>query len=190
MKIALITGPTTEPVTVTEVKLHTRISHSVEDTLLASWIKSARLLAEGYQRRAYITQTLELIYDEFPDMPINVPRAPLISVTSIKYTDYLNVETTYAAANYIVDATGDPGRIDLAYGIVWPTTMLRSINAVRVRFTAGYGVDATTTPDNVKDAIMLYCAYRNENRAAEEDAPEAFFNLLRHDRMIIGGCDD
>lgn len=188
-RLKIITGPAVEPLTADEVKTHTHVSHSAEDALIASWIKSGRELAEGYQRRAYITQTLELSFDSFPDTPFYLPRSPLQSVTSVTYTDYLNADTVWAAANYIVDTGGEPGRIDLAYSVTWPAVTLRSINSVKIRFVAGYGATALFVPENVKDAIMLYCAYRYNNRQGAEqtgdvpDVPETFWTLLRHDRI-------
>jgi hypothetical protein len=60
------------------------------------------------------------------------------------------------------------------------------MSSVKIRFAAGYGLDASDVPQNIRDAIMLYCGWRNENRAAEVGSePEQFFNLLRHDRMSI-----
>lgn len=194
-RLTVITRPALEPVTADEVKTHTHVSHSAEDALIASWIKSARELAEGYQRRAYITQTLELSFDEFPETPLYLPRSPLISVVSVTYTDYLNADTVIAAADYIVDTGGEPGRIDLAYSAEWPVVTLRSLNSVRIRFTAGYGASANDVPANVKDAIMLYCAYRYNNRQGQEqtgdvsDIPETFWTLLRHDRIYMAGRD-
>lgn len=50
---------------------------SLEDTLLTGFITAARKYCEGYQNRAYITQTWELILDAFPDSVIQVPLPPL-----------------------------------------------------------------------------------------------------------------
>jgi len=192
-RIRVVTGPTVEPVTVDEVKTLTHVSHSVEDDLILRWIKTARQLAEGYQWRAYITQTLELSFDGFPSMPIEIPRSPLQSVTSIKYTDYLGTETTlYEAGNtdmFLVDTEGEPGRIDLAYNQVWPSVTLRTLSPVQIVFVAGYGDSADDVPDQVKDAILMYCGWRYENRAVETGwgmrgrvVPAAFFEILRDNR--------
>jgi len=189
--LAVITGPSVEPVTVDEVKTSTHVSHSAEDALILSWVKAARRLAEEYQWRAYITQTLELSFDKFPTIPIELPRAPLQSLTSIKYTDYEGTETTlYETGNtdmFIVDTAGDPGRVDLAYGESWPSVTLLSLSPVKVRFVAGYGDSADDVPDNVKDAIMMYCGWRYENRSTESGTvPSSFYDILRHDRGSLG----
>ena len=50
---------------------------SLEDTLLTGFITAAREYCEGYQNRAYITQTWKLLLDEFPDSVIQIPLPPL-----------------------------------------------------------------------------------------------------------------
>lgn len=183
-RLKVITGPTLEPVTIDYVKTHTHITHNVEDLLLQTLIKSARELAESYQKRAYLTQTLEMSFDMFPSVPLSIPRCPLASVTSIKYFDYLNVETTFSSANYYVDTSGEPGRIMLGYSLQWPAVTLRPIDSVRIRFIAGAANDTSLISQNVIDAILMYCTWRYENRAVESGSvPEAFYTLLRHDRI-------
>lgn len=201
-RIKIITQPAIEPVTAAEVKLHTHISGTTEDTLLEKWIKSARIQAEAFMNQAFIGRIIEMSFDCFPDCPIEIPYSPLMQLISIKYFDYLNAETTLyydgtdpigtteeggeeptTNSDFIVDVSGLPGRIGLAYEKSWPVVTLRPIDAVRVRSAVGYGLTAADVPDNVKDAIMLYCTYRNENRAGEfERAPKQFFDLLRFDR--------
>jgi uncharacterized phiE125 gp8 family phage protein len=203
--LKLITPPEIEPVTLAEVKLHAHIDHSVQDSILEGWITTARMLAEDYQRRAFIGQMWEVAFDSYPETPIYLPRAPLIGVVSIKIYDYLNAETVlYSVADnpittteeagidfstnsdFLIDTDSEPGRIGFAYNKTWPSTTLRSMSAVKIRFAAGYGLEASNVPATVKDAIMLYCTYRNENRAAEVDeAPKQFFNLLSPDRMYL-----
>jgi uncharacterized phiE125 gp8 family phage protein len=191
--LRIITAPATEPVTVTEEKLQARISHAVEDTTLAIWIKSARILAEIYQRRAYITQTVELSFDRFPCMPVCLPRSPLIALKTIKYTDSTGTETTLydidtpvgTESDFIIDTSNEPGRVTLASNVSWPSVDLQSIDSVKFRYTAGYGTDATTTPETVKDAIFLYCTYRYENRTGEvPEVPKQFYDLLYPDRIL------
>ena len=186
MNIKTITPPGEEPVTVAEVKTYAHISHAAEDALIGSLILSGRVLCEGYQNRAYITQTLEVSYDGFPRTPFCLPRAPLQSVTSITYYDTDDAPVVVPASAYQVDTSGEPGRINLGYGQIWPTVVLRDINAVVVRYIAGFGDAAATlvTNPNIHDAILLYCTYRLENRAGEIDLPAQVKGLLRHDRII------
>jgi uncharacterized phiE125 gp8 family phage protein len=176
----------TEPLTTDEVKLYSRVAHSVEDTVITSWIKAARKLAEDYQHRGYIEQTYRMVYDSFPGSCIDFPRPPLMSVESVKYYDYEDGESTFDSDDYSLDLISEIGRLSLNYGISWPTVTLRPLNAFIIDFTAGYGADATTVPDSVKNAIYLYCTHMYENRESENGTvPQEFYDLLRPDHMAV-----
>ena len=181
----LKTAAGVEPVTSAEVKLYARVAHSVEDSLITSWIKAARKEAEDYQHRGYIEQVYRMTYDSFPGSCIEFPRPPLISVDSVKYYDTEDTENVFGSGNYFVDLNSEVGRLSLNYGVAWPTVTLRPLNAVIIEFTAGYGADADVVPDSVKNAIYLYCTYMYENREAENTFPKEFYDLLRPDRMAV-----
>jgi len=173
------TPPSEEPVTVDEVKKYARVAHAVEDSIIAQWIKAARLLAENYQHRSYVTQTYRLVYDSFPPECIDFPRPPLVSVESVKFFDEDDVESTFASSNYFVDLISEVGRLALNQDVDYPTVDLRPINAVIIDFTTGYG-DAADVPDDVKNAIFLYCTHMYENRESESGSiPKEFFDILR-----------
>lgn len=184
--LKLVTAPATEPVTLAEAKAHLRVTASDEDTLLTNLIVSARQDAEEFTRRAFITQTWDYAldaaglgqcasygegYSEGIDVvslkdAIEIPRPPLISVTSVKSYSTGNVEAVFASANYFVDTLSEPGRIALNLGQVWPTD-LRAANALIVRFVAGYGA-AGAVPQKIKDAMLRYIAYLYENREGSQ----------------------
>lgn len=179
------TAPASEPVTTAEAKLYARIPHAIEDALVDTWIEAGRKLAEDYQHRSYITQVWQMVLDRFPCTPFDFPRPPLITLDSVKYYDTDEAETTYASTNYQVDIISEPGRFSLAYNILWPSVVLRNLNGVIFEFTTGYGA-ASDVPKTLKDAIYLYCAYRYENRTAEEDGiPDTFYHILDPDRIAV-----
>lgn len=186
MRVAVITPPSTEPVTSTEVKLALHIDDSTEDALITSWIKTGRELAEGFLRRALITQTIEATYDDFPCVPVLLPRSPVQSITSITYYDTDNVSATVDLNTLIIDTSCEPARIDLGYGEIWPASVLRPMSSVKIRYVAGYGATAASVPATIKDAITLYCGYRNESRVGEvAEVPRHFYDLLRPDRIYL-----
>ena len=138
MTLRLVTPPAIEPVTLTELKSHLRIVHNDEDAILATYLKAARMYAETTLCwRAFIEQELELTKDYFPAM-FKLPRPPLQSVTSIIYRERDGTFETIAPANYIVDTDSEPPRIVPAVDERWPSDALYPVNAVRVRYTAGY----------------------------------------------------
>jgi len=190
--LKLITPPEVEPVTVAEVKIYAHIDHDVDDSIITKWIKTARILAENYQRRAYYEQVWEMSFDGFPTLPLLIPRPPLASIDFIHYYDYEDTMTNMDLTDFIVDINHEPGRLAHAYDVIWPTVTLKPIDSVRIRYTCGYQLMYSTTttyaptnipiPENVEDAIYLYCTWRNENRAGEiEKVPQAFYDLLNQD---------
>ena len=118
-------------------------------------------------RQSYAASTLSS-RPTFPGfLPTNtgtliLPRAPVASVTSITYVDGSGNTQTLDSSNYRFVA-GSPGRIDPAYGKIWPLTQ-PVIGAITVRFVAGYGADASSVPENVKAAIKLLVCHWYENR--------------------------
>ena len=154
MSIKLITGPSAEPVTLAEVKLALSIDGTDRDTRITKLIIAAREQAEHETDAAFITQTWELAVDAFPESEFRLPKPPLLSIVSVKYDDPAGVEQTLSSAKYTFDNYSKPGFIMPAYGATWPDT-LEGANAVRVRYTAGYGPDATYVPERVKEWISV-----------------------------------
>ena len=126
-------------------------TNTTGDQLLNVLIKSARQYAEQLLGRYLITQTVDLYLDEFPTQAINM--RPLQSVTEITYVDTAGDARPLSAADYIVDSTGSPARITPAYGVSWPSTR-DQVNAVKVRFVAGYG-SASAVPQCVRNWMLM-----------------------------------
>jgi len=146
---------------VQEAKDHLRVTHAREDAYITGLVAAARGLAEEWTGRGLITQSWQLNLDFFPRLGAGgflLPKPPLQSVTSVKYLDTAGTLQTWTATEYIVDAPAGPyampGRIDLAYGKVLPSTQ-GVINAVRVTFVAGYGTTGSTVPRELRQAILL-----------------------------------
>jgi len=179
-RLKLITGPVGEPVLPEDVRLYGRISSDVTDATLNLLIASARQEAEGYQNRAYIAQTWELVFDSFPICPIRIPLPPLISLVSVAITDISGTVTAMSLTDFIVDSSGANGSINLKYGKNWPSVIPEYAGVV-IRFTAGYGDSDFVVPDRVKTAIILGAVYRYDNPGGP--MPDAFFMELDLDKI-------
>lgn len=189
MRLKLVTGPAHEPVSLDEAKLHLRIDSSDENTIISALITAAREYIEHACRRALITQTWRLSLDDWPVTgdEIELPRAPLVSVTSVVYTDSDGTATTWAAANYEVDTDSQPGRIKLAYGESWPSATLKASNPIQITYIAGYG-NAVDVPQHLRQAIMLLVGHWYENREMAapvqlREVPLAVESLIWVDRV-------
>lgn len=164
--LTVITEPEVEPLSLDDAKQHLRFSHDYEDDLIRSLIVAARRYAETYTGKAFITQTLKLTRDTFPNGCFRLPRPPLQTVTHIKYTNTLGVLTTVDSSTYVVDATTEVGRIGLADGETWPTDAIQQIAAVQVTYDAGYGDTASSVPQTIKQAMKLLIGHWFANREA------------------------
>jgi len=166
MNLKIINAPAVEPVSLTEAKLHLRVTIDTDNTLISNLITVARQYCEAVTNRALASATYELTLDGFPDR-IVLPMSPVESVTSIKYTDSDSIETTLAATEYIL-YTSEPATIIPAYGVSFPSFTPYPTGAVKVRFVAGYkttGTDASLLiPEAIKQAILLIVGHFYENR--------------------------
>jgi uncharacterized phiE125 gp8 family phage protein len=116
--------------------------------------------------------------DAFPCM-IVWAYPPIDSVASVKYLDADLVEQTLAATDYLVDKDSEPGLVYLKPGKSWPSTASAK-NAVRVRYTCGYGAGAC--PQAVKQWMMLQIGAMYANR--ESVAPGSIVEMPFADRLL------
>ena len=160
-----MTGPAEEPVSLDEAKAHLKVEYDSEDFLIASQIAAARLWAEKFTNRAFITQTWRMRFPVFPGaLPINLYPSPLQSIVSLIYIDNSGVEQTWGSGNYVLHADGSPGGISLSYGGAWPSVRSQ-YDAITITYIVGYGT-AAQVPDDIKAAILLRVGDLFANREA------------------------
>lgn len=160
-------APASEPITLAQAKAQCRVEISDDDDLFNDLIiPSARQYIEEATRRAFITQTWRLSLECWPDRNyIELPKPPLVSVTSVTYTDNGGSATVLSSALYGVDTDSEPGRVVLNYGEVWPSVTLRTMNPIQIVYVAGYGA-SSAVPARFKQAILLLVGHWYENREA------------------------
>lgn len=176
--LELTSAPATEPITTAEAKTYCRVDVSTHDTLIGLLVTAARQQAEARLRRQIVTATWKLRLDAFPigSDPIEVPRPPLSSVSSIAYVDTDGATQTWSSSEYQVDAYTHPGRIVPAYGYSYPATRPQ-MNAVTVTFVAGYGA-AASVPELLKTALKAMVCDWFENRLPVGQVGDAAARLL------------
>lgn len=164
--IQIVTPPSSEPLTLAEVKEFLRVDHSDDDATLAIFITAARQLCESYTRMALLPTTFEEYFDDFPQYTgtfndeIRLSRSPVSAVTYVKYIDGNETTITANAADYKIDTISRPARISPDNG--WFGTY-ETINAVFVRYVAGFA-DAASVPAPLKHGMMLVIGDMYENR--------------------------
>ena len=208
--IRVSTGPSVEPLALSDVKSYLRISGSGEDTLLGTMIETVRVFCEDFINRALITQTVTLTLDATNEIDdplwdgtrtgpylnfykdfISLPKAPIQSVTTVKTFADDDTATTMSSTKYYVDISRDPGRVVLRTGETWPTA-LRVANAIEVVYVAGYGDAASDVPAPLKLGMMQHIAYLYDQRGDMKDylqtraMPPAVQNLYMPFRILSG----
>ena len=165
------TDALTEPITTAQAKAALNIDHTDDDTLIGVYIAQARKKVETDTGRAFINQTMTLYADSFSEFDkgiIYLPRAPLVSVTTIKYYNSSNVQTTWSSAEYQVDTGHEPGRVTTVSGYSYPTVYDR-LNPVEIAYVVGYGADASlivNCPGEMMAALYMLIGHMYENREA------------------------
>lgn len=183
--MTLVTAPAIEPLTLAEVRDHCRIDNDDSDAILRNLIRASRAYSETYLHRALIQQTWDITFPAFGDMEI--PKAPLSSVTSVKYYDEDAVQQTLASSVYKV-ASADPSYITLDEDQEWPTVQ-PIIEPITVRIVAGYGDEAEDVPQMTRQAMLILISHWYENREASivgvssQTAPLGVQSLLSPDRL-------
>lgn len=164
----LITAPTVEPVSVSELKSQLRITSSSQDTMLGVLIEAARQHVENFLRYSIMSATWELYLDSFPKTGdcIWIQKSPVTEITFLKYYNTSGVLTTMTVnTDYVVDVNSMPCRIYEPYSVLWPTPRLMK-NAIIVKFVAGYAT-AAACPDAIRQAVLMEAATLYENPANE-----------------------
>ena len=179
MALSLVTGPTKEPITLAEAKAHLRVDYATDDAKIAACITAARGALETFTRRKFMPQTWDLFTDGLPSRAVNygtleLPFAPLQSITYVKYLDMAGVLQTWTPTNqYEFDAPAGPaampGRLMPVYLGFWPVVR-PSLNAFRVRFVCGYAPGAAVSVSSMTQAAgvaTVNTATAHGYRAAE-----------------------
>lgn len=165
----IVTGPTTEPVTLAEVRRQLFLSPSdtSNDQELTSRIQAAREQWEHDTDSAMLSQTLSVTLERFCGLEIELPSRPIQSVTHVKYYDGDNSLQTFSSASYSLNK---PDRkIVLNWDASWPTTYDRW-DSVVITYVAGYAT-AALIPAIAKQAMLLNITYNQYGNRGDNDRP-------------------
>lgn len=173
--LTLKTKPAEEPIALIDATNYLRIDLAPEDVEEINYLKSiitaAREWCEGFQKRAYITQTWEITFDYWPEENIiEIPKGSLQSIDSVKYKNSLGVEMSLNEnIDFVYSKKGILGRITPAYGKSWPSFTPYPLDAITIEFKCGYGDTADKVPEKVLQAMKLLISHWYENRTPITD---------------------
>ncbi|HDZ80729.1 MAG TPA: hypothetical protein ENH56_05725 [Roseobacter sp.] len=191
MRLTRIIEPTELPVSLEEVKLHCRVDHNDEDTLLTSLIAAATDYLDGPSGilgRAIINQEWLIELDEWP-IYLVLPIEPIQTVL-VKYNNEAGIETTIAGSDIIlINNPSARSILEWVDGFSFP-----KLNASRypigITLSAGFGA-AAEIPESIKVAIQMIVGNWYENREATVvgmsvvDLPMAVNALLARWRVLL-----
>lgn len=147
---------TFEAVSVPELKAHCRVSHTADDTYLGTLCIAAREQVEKDLNLAVAGQSYNLYTEEGFMTTVTLPIQPVLSITSVTYTDANGDTQTLPSGSYTLKSYRDPVQIEFGSG-------LPSATDVTITFVAGY-VNAAAVPALIKSAIQFLAANWYENR--------------------------
>lgn len=149
MTFTIITAPTSEPVTLAEVKLALKIDGDELDADLALHIQSAREQAEHETGLYLMPQAVRLDLIDWP-ADLLIKRAPVSAITSVQYWDGSGWQTV-DDASYVFYPEGTMWRVDP--DSAWPSLGSGRGPRVRVLFAAGFA-SAAAVPAVAKRFII------------------------------------
>jgi len=183
--VALLTivPPTSEPITLAQMKLFARVDFPDDDTLWPTLMASAREWCEVYCQRRFMLRTMRLLMDFFPGYvdfklagqkvsspfvsgsnavlvgiryAIALPYPRVRGVVQFLYQDENgDPQTLIPGGTYILDIESQPARLMPLFGEMWPVARVVA-NAVQVDYLTGYGGNITIGVTASSAAITGY----------------------------------
>jgi uncharacterized phiE125 gp8 family phage protein len=206
----VITPPADEPLTLGECRQHLNVvpyevdSDGVgthpDDASIMALQAAAREHCENFLGLSLSLRVLEAALDKFPTVATNfttaieLPMGPVVEVVSVAGTgdstggsDAVEIAVT----DYELDDFHSPMR--LVPSASWPS-ITAGTNAVRIRYTAGFGVDSDggyPLPAALRAALLLVLGhlYANRETSVEKaltEIPLGAEALMRPHRVLLG----
>lgn len=178
--------PESEPVTLTEVKTHLRLSHDSEDELLEGLIRAAREDVERTTGMALIDQNWRLVRDRWPrGNRLALMRHPVREILSATLFDEEGQASVVDPADYQLDDVSRPARLHFER----PLQLLRAMNGIEIDFKAGFGAAGMDVPDLLRRAVLMLVAHWYEFRASIGPGQQPASYPAGYDRLIAGYRD-
>lgn len=186
MTIMQTSTPLYYPVLLQDVKDYLKVTNEDTDAEITGLIASATKSAETFCNRPFIQREFTETFDYFPAC-IRPEKCPIISVTSIEYVDQDAQTQNYTTYQLDKGSKFIQGRIIPNNDSYWPSTK-SVLNAVTLKYEAGYGADWNTVPEDVKMAIRyLVSLYFNKRTPISEhgEMDKTVTHLLMGERIPI-----
>lgn len=194
-RLEVVTPPAAQPLDLTLLKAHLRITHNAEDTYLTSLIEVATDAVEQYLSRRLISRAVRMWMDflpgtgnEFTNYGAGSIQSPVLYATvgmfryfdlfgtpvtafsAMKYVTMDGVTEVFDPNAYLIDMVDPdmPARVVLQRGYIWPVN-LRVAKSLICEYTLGYGAAASSVPASLRQGVLLVAAAMWSNRGDNAD---------------------
>jgi len=168
MDLIRIVEPTSEALSLKEVKDYLRIEHAEEDDQLVTMIMAATFEVEKYLNRSLLTQTWVLSLEKYPSGNITLFNGPVQSITTITSSLLDGSQDIFDNTQYFLANKQEKPIVSLEYGAIWPPNVLRPTEGVKIVYVCGHGDTSDDIPSSIRQALLHIVASLYENR---EDGP-------------------
>lgn len=175
MGLTIVTPASEAPISLDEVKALASVEDSSHDVRLNLLLDAAVRQVEELLGMALGPTVYRLTLDAWADA-IELPRAPVTAVGSVKYSDTAGAEQTVSADDYTLDATSSPQWLVRNADATWPD-LVDGVNAVRITFTAGFSDAGVPLPGPLKLAVGSLVSHWFDN-GAEAGMPKGTWDLI------------
>lgn len=159
--LVLTEDPSTQVVSVAEIKSHLRIDTSDEDTLLGLYIDSATEMAENYCGRHFIEHTYKLYFNkQVEEASLYFPDCRLISTDEVltKYVEWKleDFVTVFFSDKAYLEPFSNPSIVRLSKNFSdLGNKATGDADRFWFNFKTGFGASASDVPQAIKQAIKL-----------------------------------
>ena len=167
MAVRIITPASGSLVSLSDMKLHLRVSWTDEDAYINALILAAQALVENWTQRRYLAQTLEQVLDHWND-PMVLPVAPGLgstgaSIVSVVYTASDGSTQTLDPSYYWDRPHGETRAVVRRWFVMYPW-LGDGAERVVIRFTISGAY--TDVPPAIQHGIKLLVSHWREHREA------------------------
>ena len=166
--LELETYSSTQVVTTAELKSQLRIDSSTEDTLLATYISAATMMAENYCNRHFINADYKLWFNEmpskfslyYPDCTIDADPGGGATAQGAYRLTATGLYSVMGYDHWYCNFNSNPNTITFNDSVPESPIAITSLGGTDNQryyftFTTGFGTAASDVPDAIKQAIKL-----------------------------------
>lgn len=154
------------PLALDEIKHYLRIDEAHDDALLTRLAKRATKSFENYTGHILIESRWGVSVKNYTKSSLALPIAPLRSIEKITQYTHLGMSQQFPLSEVRIV----PSRSEIYFN-VHPLAY-----ELQIEFVAGYGVDESAVPEDIKSLLLSHVAFLYENKGQTTEFPLSIYN--------------